>query len=139
MPDTPDALSPVLCFDAGRPFQAPCSGRVVGACGCAPGQVLLDPVSVPCCGKSFDQACLAKHLQAHPRGASCPICRAALPAEVPPVRACEGSARGGVECQGVDWLRCVVHCRAVEDDCRATYGGSRYSAEGAGGASLGGQ
>ena len=54
--------------------------------------MLLDPVSVPCCGKSFDQACLAKHLQAHPRGASCPICRAALPAEVPPVRACEGSA-----------------------------------------------
>ena len=84
--------------------------------------MLLDPVSVPCCGKSFDQACLAKHLQAHPRGASCPICRAALPAEVPPVRACEGSARGGAECEGVNWLRCVVNCRAVDDDCRARTG-----------------
>ena len=101
--------------------------------------MLLDPVSVPCCGKSFDQACLAKHLQAHPRGASCPICRAALPAEVPPVRACEGSARGGAECEGVDWLRCVVDCRAVDDDRRGTYGPGRYSAEGGSGASLGGQ
>ena len=49
------------------------------------GQVLLDPVSMPCCGKSFDKACMTKHLQMNTNVAACPNCRKALRA-VPPVR-----------------------------------------------------
>ena len=49
-------------------------------------QVLLDPVTLPCCGNSFDKACLDKHVEANPNGAAaCPICRTALPATLPAV------------------------------------------------------
>ena len=49
--------------------------------------MLLHPLTLLCCGKSFDKVCLEKHLKAHPIwGATCPICRNALPARVPAVR-----------------------------------------------------
>ena len=69
-------------------------------------QVLLDPVTMPCCGKSFDKACIDKHLEARPHAAACPVCRKALPAEAPPVRAraLGACARGGVaERRGRRW------------------------------------
>ena len=48
-------------------------------------QVLLDPVTLPCCGTNFDKACLDKHMEANPNRASCPMCREALPATLPAV------------------------------------------------------
>ena len=56
-----------------------------------PAQVLLDPVTLPCCGNSFDKACVDKHLLVNPHAASCPTCRKALSAAVPPVGASGGS------------------------------------------------
>ena len=47
-------------------------------------QVLLDPVTLPCCGKILDKACVATLMEANPNGAKCPICRTALVA-MPPV------------------------------------------------------
>jgi hypothetical protein len=38
-----------------------------------PGQVLLDPVTLSCCGNSFDKACIATHKQTN-RNAACPMC-----------------------------------------------------------------
>ena len=47
--------------------------------------MLLDPVTLPCCGGNmFDRACISKHLEANRNVASCPICRKAL-ATLPPV------------------------------------------------------
>jgi hypothetical protein len=58
--------------------------------------VLLDPVTLPCCGKSFDKACLDKHREARAQAgerARCPNCRKPLTASLPEVGARHGQGR----------------------------------------------
>ncbi len=43
-------------------------------------ELLEDPVSVPCCGRTFSRAGLASHLS---HSAMCPFCRADIPAKHP--------------------------------------------------------
>ena len=66
--------------------------------------MLLDPVTLGCCGNSFDKACMDKHLRANPTVASCPVCRKALPAELPQVGAREGGPVGSL------WVRVLTVC-----------------------------
>jgi hypothetical protein len=61
--------------------------RVFTACvGLVWSKVLVDPISLPCC-HVFDKACIKTLVESAGAQQCCPICRANLPATLPPVRA----------------------------------------------------